>query len=103
MSSLARIKYLIFSPWEVSEKGPYNKYHSGQFHHTARQLMASFALTETLQMLVYGMFQACASLKPWTYTRRAGDRLERRVLQVPVSTLTPESGLHRREIHPASP
>lgn len=50
MSSLARIKYLIFSPWEVSEKGPYNKYHSGQFHHTARQLMASFALTETLQM-----------------------------------------------------
>lgn len=43
------MKYLIFPPWEVSGKGPCNKYRTGQFHHTARQLMASFALTEALQ------------------------------------------------------
>lgn len=48
------IKYLIFSPWEVSRKAPYNKYCTGQFHHGARQLMVSFALTDALQMLVLG-------------------------------------------------
>lgn len=49
MSSLMRAKYLIFSPWEASGKGPCNKYHAGQFHHRARLLMASFALTGTVQ------------------------------------------------------
>lgn len=48
--ALVCIKYLIFSQWEVSGKGPYNKYYKRQFHHWTRLLMTSFALTETLQM-----------------------------------------------------
>lgn len=48
--ALVCIKYLIFSQWEVSGKGPYNKYYERQFHHWTRLLMTSFALTETLQM-----------------------------------------------------
>ena len=54
MSSLLYIKYLIFSPWEVSGKGPYNKYCTGQFYHGARQLMALLCLTEMLWMLCLG-------------------------------------------------
>lgn len=48
--ALVCIKYLIFSQWEVSGKGPYNKYYKRQFHHWTRLLMTSFALTETVQM-----------------------------------------------------